>query len=67
MPAATSVIRHESDASRWELVLRDPDTRSRAEVLALEGYDERAVEPVRQRHFPSAFGVVRRRTVGRHG
>jgi AraC-like DNA-binding protein len=49
------VIRHESGAGGWELVLREPDPRLRSDVLVLEDYEERVAEPVRQRHLPSAF------------
>jgi AraC-like DNA-binding protein len=53
--AATRVIRQENESGRWELVLREPDPRIRAEVLVLEDYEERVDAPVRQRHLPVAF------------
>jgi AraC-like DNA-binding protein len=55
MPAATRVIRHESDSGRWVLSLRKPDPRLRAEILVLEDYDEHMAEPVRHRHLPAGF------------
>ena len=55
MAVATRVARQESDAGRWQLVLREPDTRLRGDVLVLEDYDERVGEPVRQRHLPPTF------------
>jgi AraC-like DNA-binding protein len=55
MPAATRVIRHESESGGWALALRAPDSRLRAEVLVLEDYDERMAEPVRRRHLPAGF------------
>lgn len=55
MPTATRVIRHESDAGRWELAIREPDIRVHAEVLLLEDYVERVTEPVRERHLPVSF------------
>jgi AraC-like DNA-binding protein len=55
MPSQTRLIRHEGEAGRLELVLWEPDVRLRADVLVLEDYEERAAEPVRQRHLPAAF------------
>ncbi len=55
MPARTRVIRHENDTGSWELAVRKPDARLRADVLVVEDYAEGVVGPVRQRHLPPVF------------
>jgi AraC-like DNA-binding protein len=52
------VLRHRSDLGQWELVLRDPDPRLGAHVLAYEGYTERAASFTRRRHLPSGEAVL---------
>ena len=53
--ARTRVLRHESEAGRWDLAVREPDARLGGEVLVLEDYEERVAEPVRHHHLPPTF------------
>jgi AraC-like DNA-binding protein len=52
------VLRHESEADRWEMVRAAPDPRLRAHVLSYCSYDERTTSFVRRRELPSVRVVV---------
>ena len=53
--ARTRVIRNESDAGCWELLVSEPHACLHGDVLVVEDYAERLAGPVQQRHLPPTF------------